>query len=280
MPTLRPTPRPIPKHCERWRLEAVQASQRAAELLAKAELVVAVRRAVETAPCVGTRRLWQLVAHAQHPWTHPRPTPTPAPGAVVIQRLFVGLTVTFAAAAQTVAASALTAVAALSGVVGLALQALRQGPAPTLIPIPLIPRWYRKRLWRRDRRPVGWRRLLGGRGCGWIVNSAAVSEASSGLREKEEEKAEVENPTPTPPVPDIASATAPASEKADPATDSIEGGGEQSEGEGGRRQVGEGAEDSGETDIGACGVLERLGAEVAEGLRCDDDILTAFFFPL
>ena len=82
------------------------------------------------------------------------------------------------------------------------------------------------------------------------------------------------------PMPDIASATAPASEKADPATDSIEGGGEQSEGEGGRRQVGEGAEDSGETDIGACGVLERLGAEVAEGLRCDDDILTAFFFPL
>ena len=76
-------------------------------------------------------------------------------------------------------------------------------------------------------------------------------------------------------MPDTASATAPASEEADPATDSIEGGGEQSEGEGGRRQGGGGAEDSGETDIGACGVLERLGAEVAEGLRCDDDILAA-----
>ena len=69
MPTPRLTPRPIPKHRERWRSEAMQAARRAAELLATAELPVAVRRAVETAPFVGIIRLWQLVAHAQHPWT-------------------------------------------------------------------------------------------------------------------------------------------------------------------------------------------------------------------
>ena len=76
-------------------------------------------------------------------------------------------------------------------------------------------------------------------------------------------------------VPVTAAATAPASEKADPATDSSVGSGERREGESDLRQNADGAVDCVEASSGAGGVLERLGAEGADESRGEGAIVAA-----
>ena len=77
-------------------------------------------------------------------------------------------------------------------------------------------------------------------------------------------------------VPVPATATAPASEEADPVTDFPVGSGERCEGEADLWQSADGAVGCGVVSSGVCGVLERLGAEGTDESRDGVAIFDAF----
>ena len=69
-------------------------------------------------------------------------------------------------------------------------------PSQTLLQAP-IPTGPSRLWWRRQRRPVWWRRWLGWRGHGWRTGSVAAPEVARRLRRKEPRIAEAMDPTPT-----------------------------------------------------------------------------------